>query len=130
MAEQAWLPGSRDDVPELMRAMDLFVVPSLAEGICNTILEAMATGLPVIATEVGGNPDLVQPGVTGSLVPAADPEALAATLASYVSDPERCQREGQAARARAECDFSLAAMVRGYLQVYDKALGRAPLGQQ
>ena len=126
VAEQAWLPGSRDDVPELMRAMDLFVVPSLAEGICNTILEAMATGLPVIATEVGGNPDLVQPGVTGSLVPAAAPEALAATLASYVSDPERCQRQGQAARAWAECDFSLAAMVQGYLRVYDKALGRTP----
>jgi sugar transferase (PEP-CTERM/EpsH1 system associated) len=126
VAEQAWLPGARDDVPELMRAMDLFVVPSLAEGICNTILEAMATGLPVIATEVGGNPDLVQPGVTGSLVPAADPEALAAALADYVSDPERCQREGQAARARAERDFSLAAMVQGYLHVYDKALGRTP----
>ncbi|MFP4061758.1 MAG: glycosyltransferase [Halochromatium sp.] len=126
VAEQAWLPGSRDDVPELMRAMDLFVVPSLAEGICNTILEAMATGLPVIATEVGGNPDLVQPGVTGSLVPAAAPEALAAVLADYVSDPERRQREGQAARARAERDFSLAAMVQGYLRVYAKALGRAP----
>ncbi|MBK5930558.1 TIGR03088 family PEP-CTERM/XrtA system glycosyltransferase [Halochromatium salexigens] len=129
VAEQVWLPGARDDVPELMRAMDLFVVPSLAEGICNTILEAMATGLPVIATQVGGNPDLVQAGVTGSLVPAADPKALAAALAGYLSDPERRQREGQAARARAERDFSLAAMVQGYLRVYDKALGRVPLGQ-
>ena len=130
VADQVWLPGARDDVPELMRAMDLFVVPSLAEGICNTILEAMASGLPVIATEVGGNPDLVQAGVTGSLVPAADPEALAGALAGYLSDPERRQREGQAARARAERDFSLAAMVQGYLRVYDKALGRAPLGEQ
>ncbi|MEA3642013.1 MAG: glycosyltransferase [Lamprobacter sp.] len=127
VAEQTWLPGARDDVPELMRAMDLFVVPSLAEGICNTILEAMASGLPVIATEVGGNPDLVQPGLTGSLVPAADPIALAETIARYASDPERRQREGLAARARAERDFSLAAMVQGYLRVYDKALGRTPL---
>ena len=127
VAEQAWLPGARDDVPELMRAMDLFLVPSLAEGICNTILEAMATGLPVIATEVGGNPDLVQPGLTGSLVPAADPTALAETLACYITDSERRQREGRAARARAERDFSLAAMVQGYLRVYDRTLGRAPL---
>ncbi|MEA3643038.1 MAG: TIGR03088 family PEP-CTERM/XrtA system glycosyltransferase [Lamprobacter sp.] len=129
VADQAWLPGARDDVPELMRAMDLFVVPSLAEGICNTILEAMATGLPVIATDVGGNPDLVQPGITGSLVPAADPIALAETIARYASDPERCQREGQAARARAERDFSLTAMVQGYLRVYDKALGQTPLAR-
>lgn len=122
---QVWLPGARDDVPELMRAMDLFIVPSLAEGICNTLLEAMATGLPVIATAVGGNPDLVQPGVTGSLVPAGDPKALAAAMAAVLSDDAQRQRMGRAARARAEREFSLEAMVQGYLQVYHKALGSA-----
>src|SRR5262249_30644882 len=54
----AWLPGERADVPEIMRALDLFVLPSLAEGVSNTILEAMASGLPVVATRVGGNPEL------------------------------------------------------------------------
>jgi glycosyltransferase involved in cell wall biosynthesis len=65
-----WLPGAREDVPDLMRAMDVFVLPSLAEGICNTILEAMASGLPVIATDVGGNPGSGRRGETGTLVPA------------------------------------------------------------
>ncbi|MBK1706654.1 sugar transferase [Halochromatium glycolicum] len=125
VAEQVWLPGARDDVPELMRAVDLFVVPSLAEGICNTILEAMATGLPVIATDVGGNPDLVQPGATGNLVPAGKPEALTEAMAGVLSDDAQRQRMGRAARARAEREFSLEAMVQGYLQVYYKALGSA-----
>ena len=125
VAAQAWLPGSRDDVPELMRAMDLFVVPSLAEGICNTILEAMASALPVIATDVGGNRDLVQPGLTGSLVPTGDPDALARTLEGYVAESDRCRREGRMARARAETQFSMDAMVRGYMNVYARALGGA-----
>ena len=126
VAEQTWLPGSRDDVPDLMRAMAVFVVPSLAEGICNTILEAMASGLPVIATDVGGNPDLVQPGTTGTLVPASDPAALADALAAYVTDPDRRRREGQAARTRAETQFSMEAMVQGYMTAYARALGGKP----
>jgi len=126
VAEQAWLPGARDDVPGLMRAMDLFVLPSLAEGICNTILEAMACGLPVIATEVGGNPDLLQPGETGALVPAGDPAALARQIQAYLEEPDRRQREGQAARARAEAAFSMEAMVEGYMKVYEQALARHP----
>ena len=126
VADQAWLPGAREDVADLMRAMDVFVVPSLAEGICNTILEAMACGLPVIATDVGGNPDLVQPGLTGSLVPASDPKALTKTLAAYATDHPRCRREGHLARARAEAQFSMDAMVRGYMNVYARALGSNP----
>jgi sugar transferase (PEP-CTERM/EpsH1 system associated) len=126
VAEQTWLPGNRDDVPDLMRAMDIFVVPSLAEGICNTILEAMASGLPVIATDVGGNPDLVQPGITGTLVPASDPGALAGALAAYITDPDRRRREGQAARTRAETQFSMEAMVQGYMTAYARALGATP----
>jgi len=123
VAEQAWLPGARDDVPDLMRSMDVFVLPSLAEGICNTILEAMASGLPVIATDVGGNPDLVQPGTTGTLVPAGDPKALTQALVAYLTDPHRRTREGLLARARAEKHFSMDAMVHGYMNVYARALG-------
>ncbi|MDZ7803467.1 TIGR03088 family PEP-CTERM/XrtA system glycosyltransferase [Thiohalophilus sp.] len=119
---QSWLPGGRDDVPQLLRAMDLFVLPSLAEGICNTILEAMATGLPVIATRVGGNPDLIQPGKNGVLVPAGQPDSLADTLVAYLTDDARRDKEGQQARAMAEEQFSLAAMVDSYMAVYDKVL--------
>jgi sugar transferase (PEP-CTERM/EpsH1 system associated) len=122
LADQSWLPGAREDIPDLLRGLDLFVLPSQAEGICNTILEAMATGLPVVATDVGGNPDLVQPGITGSLVPASNPVALAKTLATYVTDPDRRRREGGMARARAEKHFSMDAMVHGYMNVYARAL--------
>lgn len=126
VAGQAWLPGAREDIPECLRAMDVFVLPSLAEGICNTVLEAMASGLPVVATDVGGNPDIVQPGRTGTLVPAGQPGVLAHALAPYLGDPERRQREGRAARARAEAGFSLDAMVAGYLAIYDQVLARPP----
>ena len=73
LAQNAWLPGNRNDVPRVMRGFDLFVLPSLAEGVSNTILEAMATGLPVVATAVGGNTELVEEGVTGTLVAPDDP---------------------------------------------------------
>jgi len=118
LLERAWLPGRRDDLPDLYRAMDLFVLPSLAEGISNTILEAMASGLPVVATAVGGNPELLEPGVTGALVPPRDPAALAAALASYLDDPERLRREGRAARRRARERFSIEVMVEAYRDLY------------
>ena len=122
----AWLPGEREDVPDLMRAMDLFVLPSLREGISNTILEAMATGLPVIATNTGGNPEIVSPGETGELVPPLDPIAMAAAIASYFADPRRVADHGRNAREEAVCRFSMQAMVNGYLATYDSVLGKAP----
>lgn len=118
----AWLPGARDDVPELLQAMDLFALPSLAEGISNTILEAMASGLPVVATNVGGNAELITHGKTGALVPASDSRALAVALEHYVRDPQRMMQHGRAARARIECDFSLARMTDRYVAVYDALL--------
>lgn len=122
LGEQIWLAGDRSDVAELMRAMDLFVLPSLGEGISNTILEAMASGLPVIATEVGGNPELVAPGRTGTLTPPADPEQMAQALLGYVDNPARGVQEGRAARAEIEARFSLDAMVSGYMSVYDRVM--------
>ena len=118
----AWLPGARDDVAALMRGMDIFVLPSLAEGISNTILEAMASGLPTIATAVGGNPELVEDGVTGSLVPAANPIALAEAIKPYVIDGELARRHGHASRRTAQARFSMEAMVNSYMQVYDRVL--------
>jgi sugar transferase (PEP-CTERM/EpsH1 system associated) len=122
VAHLAWLPGVRDDVPQILRGLDCFVLPSLAEGISNTILEAMASGLPVIATDVGGNRELVVPGVTGALVPAADSDALAQAIAGYASDPAAARAAGRAGRARAERSFGLEAMVASYQAVYDKLL--------
>jgi sugar transferase (PEP-CTERM/EpsH1 system associated) len=119
---QAWIPGERSDVPELLRGLDLFVLPSLREGISNTILEAMATGLPVVATRVGGNPELVEEGRTGALVPPGSPEALANAIREFIDRPERLHTQGQAGRKRVEERFSLAAMVSEYLGVYDALL--------
>lgn len=124
VAEQVWFAGSRDDVPALMQRLDLFVLPSKAEGISNTIMEAMASGVPVVATEVGGNAELVVPGEAGTLVPPDDPQAMAEAISAYLADPERRRREGAAARERAERVFSLRAMVDNYMELYDRMIGR------
>ena len=122
LSENVWLAGDRGDIAELMRAMDLFVLPSRGEGISNTILEAMASGLPVIATAVGGNPELVAPGLTGTLIPPADPEQMAQALRALIADPLRLAQEGRAAREAIETRFSMDAMVQAYLGVYDQVL--------
>ncbi len=121
-AHLAWLPGERNDVPEIMRSLDLFVLPSLREGISNTILEAMATGLPVVATGVGGNAELVEDRKTGTLVPAADPSAMAAAIRGYVLDRERLIGHGKAGRRRVDERFSIGSMVDSYLALYDAVL--------
>lgn len=124
VADLAWLPGERGDVPDVMRGLDCFVLPSLAEGISNTILEAMACGLPVLATAVGGNAELVQQGVTGMVVPAADVEAMAQAVLVLANDPARSAAFGRAGRARVEREFSLQAMVGAYQALYDRLLAQ------
>jgi sugar transferase (PEP-CTERM/EpsH1 system associated) len=121
-ADLAWLPGERNDVPEILRGLDCFVLPSLAEGISNTILEAMATGLPLIATRVGGNPELVSEGKTGQLVPAGDAESMARALIDYARHPGQAFAAGQAGRVEVEQHFSMEAMVGAYQGLYDRLL--------
>ena len=121
-ADLAWLPGERADVPDVMRGLDCFVLPSLAEGISNTILEGMATSLPVLATRVGGNAELVVEGETGVTVPSSDIEAMAQALVILADDPGRAKAMGQAGRARVERQFSLPAMVSAYQGLYDRLL--------
>lgn len=123
-SQYAWLPGERSDIPELLRAMDLFVLPSLGEGISNTILEAMASGLPVIASKVGGNPELIAEGENGTLVPAANQDELAQALLRYYRNREIAKTHGQTSRLMAESRFSIPAMVNSYMAVYGKVLGR------
>src|SRR6185503_4469668 len=86
LGERVWLAGERADIAELMRGFDCFALPSLGEGISNTILEAMASRLPVVASRVGGNDELIESGMTGLLVPPSDPVALADALLSYYRD--------------------------------------------
>lgn len=123
----AWLPGERKDIPEVLRGLDCFVLPSLAEGISNTILEAMATGLPVVATNVGGNGELVEEGMTGKLVPAADSKALGKAIMEYYRHPQAARRHGRAGRSRVERQFSLERMVRQYENVYLDLLRKSGL---
>jgi glycosyltransferase involved in cell wall biosynthesis len=122
VADLAWLPGERHDVPEILRGLDCFVLPSLGEGISNTILEAMASGLPVIATQVGGNPELVIEGRTGALVPTSDPEAMAQAIVGYATNPEQARVAGQTGRVEIERRFSMEAMVGAYQELYDHSL--------
>jgi len=118
--DRGWLAGSREDIAQLMSAMDVFVLPSLAEGISNTILEAMACGLPVVATRVGGNAELVIDGETGLLVARADPRAMADALLRYLDDDTLRNKHGRAARQRAVETFSIDGMVRNYQEIYDE----------
>jgi sugar transferase (PEP-CTERM/EpsH1 system associated) len=118
-----WMPGERADIPDILQGLDCFVLPSLAEGISNTILEAMASGLPVIATDVGGNTELVERRVTGELVPPADPDAMACKILDYLRDPQQARNAGHAGRERTERLFSLQSMIAGYREVYDQQLG-------
>ena len=114
-----WLPGSRTDIAELMSGFDVFALPSIAEGTPVTILEAMACGLPVVASKVGGIPEVVEHQATGLLVPPSDAAALAEALAVYVKDPQMAARHGAAGRLRVERSNSVAAMVAGYARLYD-----------
>lgn len=126
VGELAWFAGERTDVVPLLQGLDCFVLPSLAEGVSNTILEAMACGLPVVATGVGANGELVDDGVTGSLAPPADSNALARAIVAYFEDAARAARHGAHARLRVVSRFSLERMVERYDEVYRGLL--APRG--
>ena len=124
LAHLAWLPGARDDIAEIMQVLDVFVLPSKNEGISNTILEALASGLPVIATAVGGNVELVEAGVNGMLVAPGDVAEMAQALLFYLDAPARIAEHGGNARRQAEQRFSIPAMAAAYATVYDQTLGR------
>lgn len=110
--------GARSDVPALLPALDAFVLVSRTEGLSNATLEAMACGLPVIATAVGGQPEAVEDGVTGLLVPPRAPGRLALALESFLHAPARCHRMGRLARETILRRFSRDAMLQGYEQLY------------
>ena len=122
LSDYAWLPGARNDVARIMRHMDIFVLPSLAEGISNTILEAMASGLPVIATRVGGNGELVIENQTGFLAPPSEPESLVQRLLAYLGEHSLMNKHGRNAKRAVEMHYSIESMVEKYLQTYQMFL--------
>jgi glycosyltransferase involved in cell wall biosynthesis len=112
------LLGHREDARDLLPGFDLYVNSSVFEGVSLTILEAMAAGLPVVATRVGGTPEVVLDGSTGVLVPARNVDALAAAILDIRRDPARGALLGDAGRARVESEFSIDRMVDRYASVY------------
>lgn len=121
LRELAWLAGARSDVPEVLRMLDCFVLPSLIEGTSCTLQEAMASGLPIIATAVGGTPEVITQGVDGVLVEASDDAAMARALSDYLHDPVLALRHGKAARVEAQRRHSVAVMVRRYDALFSGA---------
>jgi sugar transferase (PEP-CTERM/EpsH1 system associated) len=128
LAAVTWMPGDRQDVPALLALMDVFVLPSLAEGISNTVLEAMASGLPVVATAVGGNLELVKEGVSGSLVPSRDAAALARALVPLLESRTHRAQLGSNARQFVCEGFTWQQTVAAYLGVYDELMQSKGVG--
>jgi len=124
VADRVVFAGYREDVPALLAGCDVFCLPSSAEGLPLVVLEAMAAGKPVVATAVGGVPELVVHGETGLLVPAGDLDALRRALADLLADPERARRLGETGRERVRASFTAAAASERILKIYEA--GRYP----
>lgn len=117
LGERVHFAGYRRDVPQLLGALDLYVHPARFEGMPNALLEAMAAGCPIVATDVDGNSELIRDGEHGWLVPADVPLALAGALKAALTDPAEARRRGDAARARSLSCFSLGAMLCAWERV-------------
>lgn len=118
LEESVFLPGFREDLPDILPCLDLLVHPAYMEGLGVVLLQAAASGLPVVASKVGGIPEAVAHEETGLLVPAGNPRALAAAVTEILSDPEKAQDFGRRARARVRDRFSVERMVEGNVHVY------------
>jgi len=111
--------GFRDDVPSLLQAMDVFVLPSLSEGLPLSVLEALALEKPIVATNVGGVPEIMEDGVTGYLVPPRNPDVLSEKIRLLLRHPDIASEMGRAGRKRVEEAFSLKQMIQEYQLVYE-----------
>ena len=125
LARHVRLLGPRMDVPSILSTADIYVCPSRREGLPNNLLEAMCVGLPVVATEVGGIPELVEDGQSGLLVPPADPPRLGGALRLLAFDPDRRASLGSAAAARVRADFSIEGHVATYQTIFSELAPRS-----
>jgi glycosyltransferase involved in cell wall biosynthesis len=123
VASRCLFLGERTDVPDLLASADLFVLPSLWEGLPLSVLEAMAAGCPVVASAIGGTDEAVTDGVTGLLVPPRDPAAIAAAIARLRADPGLARSLGQAGRLRVEQEFSSEVTAERVARIYDEVAG-------
>jgi glycosyltransferase involved in cell wall biosynthesis len=119
------LLGSRDDIPTLLAGSDLFVLPSLWEGLPMALLEAMAAGLPIVATEVSGTVQVMTSGETGLLVPPRNVPQLAQAITELLADPARAQAMGRVAKRRVEAEFSASKQARAHAALYHRVLSAA-----
>jgi len=122
VSEHVTFLGAREDVPNLLAAIDVFVLPSISEGLSLTLLECCAAGRPMVATDVGGNREVIRHGENGLLVPPGDEQALAFAVTGVLTDHQRAARMGEAARRRFEAEFSLDTMVSRYRALYERLL--------
>ena len=122
VAQKVRFLGLRQDIPRILAVLHAFVLPSLSEGLSMAILEAMVAGKPVIATDVGGNPELVEDSETGYLVPSQNSQALADRLISLLMNRDRALQFGKVGQLRAQGQFSLRTMVREYQGIYDQCI--------
>ena len=120
--------GHRNDVHELLAAMDVFVLPSISEGMSNTLLEAMASRLPVVASNVGGNPEIIRDGLDGFLFESNDEGALTAKLRELINSETQRMRLARCARIRIEDKFSIDVMIARYEKLYQSCANAARCG--
>lgn len=125
IADRVVMTGAVPDPADHLRAADLFALPSVAEGMSNSLLEAMATALPCLASAIGGNDDLLTPGPCGRLIAPEDRGAWEATLIEMIEQPERARALGAAARRRVEREFALPVVVDRYVELYRELLGQS-----
>jgi glycosyltransferase involved in cell wall biosynthesis len=118
IAEQVHFLGLRNDIPEILSAMDLFVMASHEEGFSNALIEAMAAGLPIVATDVGGNREALDEGSIGILVPPKDPDALAGALSRMIADRDMRDRMAIRAKKHVTERYSVDRMVHCFIQLY------------
>ena len=122
IADRVRFLGQRQDIPQLLACCDMFVLPSLYEGLPLSVLEAMAAGKPVIATAIGGTNEAVLHGVTGLLVPPANPTALAAAVRTLLANEPTATCLAEAGKTRVTREFSSDAMIRGVIHVYEELI--------
>lgn len=120
MQDRFRLPGFTDRLDRLLPHADLMVLPSYTEGLPNVALEASAAGVTVVATAVGGTPEVIEDGLNGSLIPPGDPDQMAEAILNYLRDPLLRKQVGQAGRQRMEDEFTFAAQARAYMDLFDR----------